>query len=265
MNGLRLSTVLVLLIASTAADAATCDTCDGRRTVGTGPIRYVCPECEGTGETPDPSGPMAAARPGEPRPVVARVETSDGPSRASGSGVLVAASESHGLVLTNWHVVRSHRDGIIVHWPDGSRSGGRVVKWDDAWDLAAIVVDTPTALPVTIAARAPRLGDMLTIAGYGAAPYKYREESGACVEFLSPTGSHPRELVELRATARQGDSGGPIFNADGELAGVLFGARPNATVGPCSTRVRAFLAGVKLPRQVAAGSPCPDGKCKVAK
>jgi S1-C subfamily serine protease len=167
-------------------------------------------------------------------------------------------------VLTNWHVVRTHRDGITVYWPDKSTSSGRVVKWDEAWDLAAVLVDRPAANPVTIAAKAPRLGDTLTIAGYGAAPYVYREESGACVEFLSPTGSHPRELVELRATARQGDSGGPIFNADGELAGVLFGARPNCTIGPCSTRIRLFLAGVKLPQQMA-GSACPDGKCRVPK
>ena len=31
-------------------------------------------------------------------------------------------------------------------------------------------------------------------------------------------------MLELSAAARDGDSGGPIFNSHGELAGVLFGA-----------------------------------------
>ena len=40
----------------------------------------------------------------------------------------------------------------------------------------------------------------------------------------------------------QGDSGGPIFDQAGELAGVLFGAARNRTIGSCSTRLALFLA-----------------------
>jgi hypothetical protein len=48
----------------------------------------------------------------------------------------------------------------------------------------------------------------------------------------------------MQATARQGDSGGPMFNGRRELAGVLFGQAEGRTIGSVCTRVRAFLAEV---------------------
>ncbi len=44
--------------------------------------------------------------------------------------------------------------------------------------------------------------------------------------------------------ARRGDSGGPIFNQAGELAGVLFGAGQGTTLGSFAPRVRYFLSSV---------------------
>ena len=249
--------------AASLAGGAECGNCLGRRVVGPGPVRYACPVCDGTGVVADEVLPEAAEKAaGAPRRVVCRVEAADGPSRVSGSGVLVAASGTHGIVVTNWHVVRSHRDDVRVHWPSGEQSPARVLQTDDAWDLAALLVTRPDVAPVTIAAKAPTLGERLTIAGYGMHPYTYREESGACLEYLSPARSHAKELVEMRATARKGDSGGPMFDERGELAGVLFGTRDGCTIGPCSTRVRTFLAGVQWPAEVTtAKGRCADGRC----
>jgi hypothetical protein len=50
-------------------------------------------------------------------------------------------------------------------------------------------------------------------------------------------------MVEVNVQARQGDSGGPIFNEQGELAGVLFGAGRGTTSGSYAGRVERFLAG----------------------
>lgn len=177
-----------------------------------------------------------------PHPAVARIIAPESSGTSLGSGVLVDVNRSQGLVLTNWHVVRDSRSAVLVQFPDGFQSAGTVVRWDEAWDLAALVIWKPKATPVTIAAAPPAIGDTLTIAGFGRGPY--REESGQCLDYLSPATGYPREFVELKATARQGDSGGPIFNASGELAGVLFGQNEGRTIGSCSTRVRAFLAAV---------------------
>jgi S1-C subfamily serine protease len=177
-----------------------------------------------------------------PHPAVARIIAPESGSTSMGSGVLVDINQSQGLVLTNWHVVRESRSAVLVQFPDGFQSAGTVVRWDEAWDLAAIVVWKPKATPVTLASAPPQIGDRLTIAGFGRGVY--REEAGPCTEYLSPGTGYAKEFVELEARARQGDSGGPIFNEQRELAGVLFGQNDGRTIGSCSTRVRTFLATV---------------------
>lgn len=178
----------------------------------------------------------------EPHPAVARIVAPEQDGTALGSGVLVDVNRSQGLVLTNWHVVRDSRSALLVQFGDGFQSAGTVVRWDQAWDLAAVVIWKPAAMPVTIAPTAPLVGESLTIAGFGRGIY--REETGPCTEYLSPGTGYAKEFVELRATARQGDSGGPIFNERRELAGVLFGQSQGRTIGSCSTRVRTFLEAV---------------------
>jgi len=175
-----------------------------------------------------------------PHPAVVRIVAPEQGGTSLGSGVLVDVNRSQGLVLTNWHVVRDSRSAVLVQFADGFQSAGTVIRWDEAWDLAAVVIWKPEATPVSIAAEAPAIGEQLTIAGYGRGAY--REQTGACSDYLSPAAGHPKEFVELVAKARQGDSGGPIFNERRELAGVLFGQNDGRTIGSCSTRVRAFLA-----------------------
>lgn len=178
----------------------------------------------------------------EPHPSVARIVAPEQSGTALGSGVLVDVHRAQGLVLTNWHVVRDSRSALLVQFADGFQSAGTVVRWDEAWDLAAVVIWKPPALPVTIAEHAPAIGERLTIAGFGRGVY--REESGPCTDYLAPGSGYPKEFVELRARARQGDSGGAIFNERRELAGILFGQAEGRTIGSCSVRLRSFLATV---------------------
>ncbi|MEX0670344.1 MAG: serine protease [Pirellulales bacterium] len=177
-----------------------------------------------------------------PHPAVARIVAPESSGTSLGSGVLVDVNRSQGLVLTNWHVIRDSRSAVLVQFPDGFQSAGTVVRWDEAWDLAAIVIWKPAATPIAIAETPPRIGERLTIAGLGRGVY--REESGECTEYLSPGTGYAKEFVELKASARQGDSGGPILNEQRQLAGVLFGQNEGRTVGSCSTRVRTFLGTV---------------------
>jgi len=177
-----------------------------------------------------------------PHPAVARIIAPENAGTSLGSGILVDVNRTQGLVLTNWHVIRDSRSGVLVQFPDGFQSAGTVVRWDEPWDLAAIVIWKPHATPVALAPARPAPGEPLTIAGYGRGPY--REQTGPCTQYLAPGSGYPQEFVELSATARQGDSGGPIFNARGELAGVLFGQNDGRTIGSCSTRLRTFLTTV---------------------
>jgi hypothetical protein len=87
--------------------------------------------------------------------------------------------------------------------------------------------------------------------------------SGHCTQYVAPGANLPFEMVELSAEARQGDSGGPIFNERGELAGVLFGASQGTTSGSYCGRVSAFLAaflnGAAVDSNQLAGNIPPGG------
>lgn len=178
----------------------------------------------------------------QPHPAVARIIAPESAGTSMGSGVLVDVNQAQGLVITNWHVVRDSRSPVLVQFADGFQSAGTVVRWDEAWDLAAIVIWKPPATPLEVADAPPQPGEPLTIAGFGRGVY--REETGECTEYLSPGTGYPKEFVELKATARQGDSGGAILNSRRQLAGVLFGQNEGRTIGSCSVRVRTFLAAV---------------------
>lgn len=166
----------------------------------------------------------------------------EGEATSYGSGTLVDVRDEYGLVVTNWHVVRDGTGEVEVIFPDGFRSKARPLKVDADWDLAALVIWRPTAAPVTLAATAPQPGEQLTICGYGSG--NYRAATGRCTQYYAPAENLPQHMVELDVEARQGDSGGPIFNARGELAGVLFGAGQGTTLGSFGGRVENFLASL---------------------
>ena len=178
----------------------------------------------------------------QPHPAVARIVVPEGEATSYGSGTLVDVRDQYGLVVTNWHVVRDGTGEVEVIFPDGFRSKARPLKVDADWDLAALVIWRPTAAAVKLAASAPQPGEQLTICGYGSG--NYRAATGRCTQYYAPAENLPQHMVELDVEARQGDSGGPIFNARGELAGVLFGAGQGTTLGSFGGRVENFLASL---------------------
>ena len=200
------------------------------------------------GKTARPAAPTAYPaypenihlRSDRPHPAVVRVIVAEQGATSYGSGTLVDVRDQFGMVITNWHVVRDAQGPIEVVFPDGFRSQARALKVDADWDLAALVIWRPRVQPVPIAATAPQPGDQLTICGYGQG--LYRSATGRCTQYYAPRVDFPRQMVELDVQARQGDSGGPIFNQRGELAGVLFGAGQGTTLGSFGGRVGSFLA-----------------------
>lgn len=179
-------------------------------------------------------------RSNQPHPAVARIIVPEKEATSYGSGTLIDVRDKFGMVITNWHVVRDATGTIEVVFPDGFTSKARALKVDEDWDLAALVIWQPRVEPVRIASAAPRPGEDLTICGYGQG--NYRCQTGRCTQYYAPRQDFPQHVVELDVEARQGDSGGPIFNRQGELAGVLFGAGQGTTLGSFGGRVGAFLA-----------------------
>jgi serine protease Do len=200
-------------------------------------------------------------------PAVARIVVPEKDGVSYGSGTLIDARGQFGLVVSNWHVVRDAAGQISVEFPDGFKSPAEVVKTDKDWDLAALSIYRPRVSPIPVTAVAPQPGESLTIGGYGSGDW--RMSSGRCTQYLAPGVNFPHEMVELATEARQGDSGGPILNQRGELAGVLFGSGPGYTSGSYGGRVLQFLStvvpgsapgsdGVSSNSLAASGSPNPS-------
>jgi hypothetical protein len=187
-----------------------------------------------------------------PNPAIVRIIAPERDGMSYGSGTLVAVNDTYGLVITNWHVVRDASAPIWVAFPNGFRSSATILKTDRDWDLAALAIWRPNVSPLPLATQPPRPGERLTIAGYGSG--WFRAISGQCTQYVSPGGNHPFEMIELSAPARNGDSGGPILNDRGEIAGVLFGSAFGQTTGSYCGRLRFFLTSVaddfqRLPTQ----------------
>ncbi len=198
-------------------------------------------------ENPSSAAPPGGALPPNrgwtrPHPSVVRVIVPENGSTSYGSGTLVNVHDRYGLIITNYHVVSDATGPATVLFPDGFQSAAQVVKVDRDWDLAALAIWKPDAEPVPISSQAARPGEWLTIAGYGQGPY--RAASGQCTQYVAPGMRLPMETVEVAVAARQGDSGGPILNARGELAGVLWGAGGGRTAGSYCGRVQQFLASI---------------------
>ncbi|RLA32623.1 MAG: trypsin, partial [Gammaproteobacteria bacterium] len=139
-----------------------------------------------------------------------------------GSGVLISAD---GLILTAAHVVHI-ADSIHVEFHDGSRTLGRVLASDKSADVALISIDrVPDGItPVSLAdSDQVAVGDEIIVIG---APYGIGHTlsvghiSGRRVpdddSMFSGT-----ELFQTDAAINQGNSGGPLFTLDGEVAGIV--------------------------------------------
>ncbi len=171
-----------------------------------------------------------------PNPAIGRVNVSIGNTIYHGSGTLIASD----IFITNWHVIRDKGD-ITVEFGNFTTKA-TIIKMDKTWDLAALRLETkPRIKPVKIG-KVPNIGDKLRIAGYGSGDYK--ESTGKLIKFCAPGRTEPDDVLELKASARNGDSGGPILNQKGELVGVLFGSINGLTNGSHSGRILKFLKGI---------------------
>jgi S1-C subfamily serine protease len=140
----------------------------------------------------------------------------------TGSGFVVAP----GRVITNAHVVAGVNEPV-VEVPGGGALPGRVVQLDMARDMAVIAVDDLEAAPLPLGDELAN-GTTAAFAGYPAGgPYRIQPAS---VQGLSPVlvnniyGADPQplQIYSLAANVQQGNSGGPLLDLQGRVAGVVF-------------------------------------------
>jgi len=270
LMGIVIATLTISFYLAGYCDAAECLNCDNGL-VGRGPVRWVCPLCQGVGEqevfesgttnTPTVDSQGGIQSKADHRQAVVRIVTTDGWS----SGVVVGEK----TVLTAWHSTRSDRNKVVVHYQNGKVASGRVIRSDDKFDIAAIEVDASGVPVATVAAGLAPVGSTVEAIGYGPSPMvpaSYRATRAKVAMLAAPAGANDFRMFEAAMESRSGDSGGPAFNDRGEVVGILSGYGYTRQHGHRSlfagaSRLREFLAGEPTEQAKVAAAQCPYGKC----
>jgi serine protease Do len=141
----------------------------------------------------------------------------------TGSGVLISAD---GKVMTAAHVVHTMSD-ITVEFLGGDTVSAKVIASEPAADLSLIQLErVPAGAKVAVMANSDtvRVGDPVYIVG---APYglSYSLSAGLISARWAPNTVHRAmplaEFFQTNATINTGNSGGPMFNAAGEVIGIV--------------------------------------------
>lgn len=138
-------------------------------------------------------------------------------SQALGSGFVISED---GFVVTNNHVI-AEADEIVVEFTSGKRLTAEVIGADAETDIAVLKVEPDEPLPFVRFGDSDtaRVGDWVLAVGNplgqgfsvsaGIVSQRNRELSGAYDDF-----------IQTDAAINRGNSGGPLFNMDGEVIGV---------------------------------------------
>jgi 2-alkenal reductase len=162
-------------------------------------------------------------------------EDGDTQSLAQGSGFIVSTD---GHILTNSHVITTAgltanprdvvaADDVFVEFVDGERVPAEIIGWDIFTDVGVLVVDVPAtrlqALPLGVS-DAVQVGERVAAIGS-----PFGQASSLTVGVVSAIGRSVASLtsdydligaIQIDAPINRGNSGGPLFNARGEVIGM---------------------------------------------
>lgn len=145
----------------------------------------------------------------------------DGPSRnrqSLGSGFVISAD---GLIVTNNHVI-SDADEIVANFADGTKLVAEVIGTDPKTDIAVLKVENGGDLPFVPLgdSESARIGDWVLAIGN-----PFGLGGSVSIGIVSAIGrdinSGPYDnFIQTDAAINRGNSGGPLFNMNGEVIGI---------------------------------------------
>lgn len=165
------------------------------------------------------------------KPSVVQVQVLSASGELLGIGSGFVASDD-GLIITNHHVIAPATRLMVMFASREKREASGILVDDIEHDVAVIRVPGPTVGLSLAPAAKLNMGDDVAVIG---SPFgldftvtvgtvaKYRPdglppEMRALDKYENPAAGHP--IIQLNATTGQGNSGGPVFNANGEVIGI---------------------------------------------
>lgn len=145
--------------------------------------------------------------------------------------------------VTNRHVVEGAEDIELTDY-QGNEYHVTAAEMSTSDDLALLTVDGGLPRTATVGAVPPAQGDTLTVSGFARGGPLGTVEGpllGTVANDLDPEGA---PIYSIRVEVREGNSGSPVTNADGDVVGVIFSSDGNAVGGAVTLeRLTAFLGG----------------------
>ncbi|MFW0789434.1 MarP family serine protease [Gordonia sp. CPCC 205333] len=145
-----------------------------------------------------------------------------------GSGFVISPER----VMTNAHVIAGTRSLAVISSTNVRRSA-TVVYFDPENDIAVLDVPGLRSPTMRFADSPAKGGDDAIALGYPedgpftASPLRIRGTINLAGPDIYQTGRVTREVYTARGQIRQGNSGGPMINSDGDVLGLVFGASEN--------------------------------------
>ncbi len=143
----------------------------------------------------------------------------DRPRRTSALGSGFVISED-GFVVTNNHVIES-ADEIIIEFYSGQELKAKVIGTDPKTDIALLKVETDQPLPFVSFGDSDtaRVGDWVVAMGNPLGQGFSVSAGIVSARNRALSGTYD-DYIQTDAAINRGNSGGPLFNLDGEVVGV---------------------------------------------
>ena len=141
-------------------------------------------------------------------------------SAASGSGFIIS---TNGYILTNYHVIEDS-DSITVAMYDGTTYDAQLVGYDESNDIAVLKIEAEDLAPVVLGdSDAMNVGDSVVAIGNPLGELTFSLTSGAISAMdrkITLSGGITMDLMQTDCAINSGNSGGALFNLNGEVIGV---------------------------------------------